>query len=144
MFIYIVVECCCQARNGHEQTTSVLIERGADTSVVDDDGHTPVDVAKTKRIKTKLKQAWMEATQKKEEEAAALGLEDLPGSKDAGASDVEVGHKKIDANVLDVRRRLTCLDLKNYLFRNSVYFWIKFFAVVILSDINQLEGCERL
>ncbi len=42
-----------------------LLEHGADVTLVDDSGLTPVDVAKTKKVKGTLKQAWTEATQAK-------------------------------------------------------------------------------
>jgi hypothetical protein len=44
-----------QARAGHELATSVLLRRGADLSMVDEIGLTPVDVARTKRIQTMLR-----------------------------------------------------------------------------------------
>ncbi len=54
-----------QAINGHDQVASKLLEYGADVTIVDDSGLTPVDVAKTKRVKATLKQAWSDATQGK-------------------------------------------------------------------------------
>ena len=44
---------------------STLLKHGADVTVVDDSGLTPVDVAKSKRVKATLKQAWAKATEKK-------------------------------------------------------------------------------
>ena len=52
-----------QAINGHDQVAVALLKHGADVTIVDDSGLTPVDVAKTKKVKVTLKQAWTEATQ---------------------------------------------------------------------------------
>jgi len=49
---------CLQARQGHEFMTRVLLNHGADVRSVDDDGLTPADVAKTKNIRSSLRQAW--------------------------------------------------------------------------------------
>lgn len=40
-----------------------LLKGGADVTMVDENGLTPVEVAKTKKIKSTLKQAWAEATE---------------------------------------------------------------------------------
>ena len=54
-----------QAINGHDQVASTLLEYGANVTLVDDSGLSPVEVAKTKTVKSTLKQAWTEATQHK-------------------------------------------------------------------------------
>ena len=54
-----------QAINGHDGVATTLLQHGADVTLVDDSGHTPLDVAKTKKVKSTLKQAWTDATQKK-------------------------------------------------------------------------------
>ena len=56
----------CQAINGHDQVAHALLQHGADVTLVDGSGLTPVDVAKTKKVKDTLKYAWSEATQGKE------------------------------------------------------------------------------
>ncbi|XP_070564922.1 uncharacterized protein [Ptychodera flava] len=55
------------AQSGHEKIADTLLEHGADILLVDDGGNTAVDVAKTRKIKTKLKEAWAEATQLRRE-----------------------------------------------------------------------------
>ena len=52
-----------QAHNDHQRTAVTLLQRGADVTLTDDRGLTPVDLAKTRKMKTTLKEAWAEATQ---------------------------------------------------------------------------------
>jgi hypothetical protein len=52
-----------QAHNDHQSTAVTLLEHGADVTLTDDRGRTPVDLAKTRKMKTTLKEAWTEATQ---------------------------------------------------------------------------------
>ena len=54
-----------QAINGHDGVAMTLLKHGADVTIVDENGLTPVEVAKTKKIKSTLKQAWAEATEYK-------------------------------------------------------------------------------
>ena len=54
-----------QAINGHDGVAVTLLKHGADVTIVDENGLTPVEVAKTKKIKSTLKQAWAEATEYK-------------------------------------------------------------------------------
>ncbi|XP_071954850.1 uncharacterized protein [Antedon mediterranea] len=49
------------------QSVNTLLNRGADVTLVDDRGFTPVDVARNKKMKSTLKDAWMEATSNKPE-----------------------------------------------------------------------------
>ena len=42
---------------------ATLLQHGADVRIVDDSGLTCVDVAKTKRVKNTLREAWTEVTQ---------------------------------------------------------------------------------
>jgi len=51
-----------QAINGNAQVVSKLLSCGADVRLVDDGGLTCVEVAKTKRVKAVLREAWSEAT----------------------------------------------------------------------------------
>ncbi|XP_013411766.1 ankyrin repeat domain-containing protein 12, partial [Lingula anatina] len=55
------------AQTGNNDTATTLLEYGADVTLVDDKGLTAVDVAKNKRVRSTLKEAWAEATQKKPE-----------------------------------------------------------------------------
>ena len=55
-----------QAIIGHDLVACALLQRGADVTLYDDSGLTPVDVAKTKKVKATLKHAWAEATQSRE------------------------------------------------------------------------------
>ncbi|XP_074660471.1 uncharacterized protein LOC141912936 [Tubulanus polymorphus] len=57
------------AYKGHDRVASVLLSNGADVTVVNDSGLTAVDVAKSKKIKTTLREAWVDATQNKVEKA---------------------------------------------------------------------------
>ena len=41
----------------------VLLSHDADVTLTDDGGLTPVDMAKTKKVKVTLREAWTEATQ---------------------------------------------------------------------------------
>ncbi|XP_035693013.1 ankyrin repeat domain-containing protein 12-like isoform X1 [Branchiostoma floridae] len=50
------------ASHGHEECSAVLLEHGADITSVDDAGMTPAEVAKGKRLKSALREAWTEAT----------------------------------------------------------------------------------
>ncbi|XP_066280463.1 uncharacterized protein [Branchiostoma lanceolatum] len=50
------------ASHGHEQCSAVLLEHGADITSVDDSGMTPAEVARGKRLKSALREAWTEAT----------------------------------------------------------------------------------
>lgn len=52
-----------QAHNDHQRTAVTLLQHGADVTLTDDRGLTPVDLAKTRKMKTTLKEAWAEATQ---------------------------------------------------------------------------------
>ncbi|XP_046544586.1 LOW QUALITY PROTEIN: uncharacterized protein LOC124254780 [Haliotis rubra] len=54
------------AHNDHNKTAVALLERGADVTVTDDRGLTAVDLAKTRKMKTTLKEAWAEQTHKKQ------------------------------------------------------------------------------
>lgn len=63
---YVIHLCkLSKAREGHEHSTSVLLRRNADVTVVDDSGRTPVDLAQNKWIQTVLRQAWNDATCRK-------------------------------------------------------------------------------
>ncbi|XP_072182009.1 uncharacterized protein [Diadema setosum] len=55
------------ASAGQTQVANTLLHHGADVTLVDDRGKTAVDVAKTKRMKSVLKEAWTEATHNKQE-----------------------------------------------------------------------------
>ncbi|XP_064634506.1 uncharacterized protein LOC135492185 [Lineus longissimus] len=55
------------AIHGHEKVAISLLNHGADVTLVDDSGLTPVEVAKNKKVKTTLREAWVEATQQKVE-----------------------------------------------------------------------------
>ncbi|XP_052242175.1 uncharacterized protein LOC127852295 isoform X2 [Dreissena polymorpha] len=48
--------------NNHEKATSVLLEHGANVTLTDDRGLNPVDLAKTRKMRKKLQEAWTEAT----------------------------------------------------------------------------------
>ncbi|XP_033099233.1 uncharacterized protein LOC117102891 [Anneissia japonica] len=50
------------------QSVNTLLNQGADITLVDDRGFTPVDVARNKKMKSTLKDAWMEATSNKQEQ----------------------------------------------------------------------------
>ncbi|XP_046371744.2 uncharacterized protein LOC124145836 [Haliotis rufescens] len=54
------------AHNDHNKTAVALLERGADVTVTDDRGLTAVDLAKTRKMKTTLKEAWAEQTHMKQ------------------------------------------------------------------------------
>jgi len=54
-----------QAQEGHEHSTSFLLRRNADITVVDELGRTPVDLAQNRWIQTALRQAWNDATRQK-------------------------------------------------------------------------------
>ncbi|XP_021359609.1 uncharacterized protein LOC110454439 [Mizuhopecten yessoensis] len=51
------------AYNDNEQTACCLLKHGADVTLTDDRGLTPVDLARGRKMKTTLKEAWAEATQ---------------------------------------------------------------------------------
>lgn len=53
-----------QARYGHDQATLALVQHGADIFVADEDGLTPLDVAKNKAVKLTLRQAWMSSSRR--------------------------------------------------------------------------------
>lgn len=53
-----------QAHNDHQLTAVTLLQHGADITLTDDRGMTAVDLAKTRKMKTTLREAWAEATQK--------------------------------------------------------------------------------
>lgn len=44
-----------QAAHGSEQCSSVLLSSGADVTIVDDHGYSPVDVSKNRKVKMVLK-----------------------------------------------------------------------------------------
>ena len=54
-----------QAQNGHDVVCSTLLEHGADVTIVDELGKTPLDITKSKKVKATIKAAWTEAMQKK-------------------------------------------------------------------------------
>ncbi|XP_041466973.1 uncharacterized protein LOC121417356 isoform X2 [Lytechinus variegatus] len=56
------------AQAGQTQVANTLLNHGADITIVDDSGNTAVDVAKTKRMKSVLRDAWMEVTDNKQAE----------------------------------------------------------------------------
>ncbi|XP_052799518.1 uncharacterized protein LOC128231131 isoform X2 [Mya arenaria] len=51
--------------NNHEKATDVLLEHGANVMLTDDRGLNPLDFAKTRKMKKKLKDAWAEASTNK-------------------------------------------------------------------------------
>ncbi|KAK6190356.1 hypothetical protein SNE40_002244 [Patella caerulea] len=53
------------SQKDHQRAAVVLLENGADVTLVDDQGNSAVDLAKSKKMRTTLKEAWSEATQKK-------------------------------------------------------------------------------
>ena len=61
MFLQIFFQ---QAHNDHQRTAETLLHHGADVTLTDDRGLTPVDLAKTRKMKNTLREAWTEATQK--------------------------------------------------------------------------------
>jgi len=58
---------CCfpQAQQGHDVICNTLLEQGADVTLVDDTGLTPLDAAKNKKVKATLKAAWTDSMQRK-------------------------------------------------------------------------------
>nr|XP_054757768.1 uncharacterized protein LOC129263877 isoform X1 [Lytechinus pictus]XP_054757769.1 uncharacterized protein LOC129263877 isoform X2 [Lytechinus pictus] len=56
------------AQAGQTHVANTLLNHGADITIVDDSGNTAVDVAKTKRMKSVLRDAWMEVTDNKQAE----------------------------------------------------------------------------
>jgi len=54
-----------KAQQGHEHTTSILLRRNVDVTVVDESGRTAVDMAQNRWIQTALRQAWNDATRHK-------------------------------------------------------------------------------
>ncbi|ESO90584.1 hypothetical protein LOTGIDRAFT_176806, partial [Lottia gigantea] len=53
------------SQQDHQRAAIVLLQNGADVTIIDDQGKSPVDLAKSKKMKSTLKEAWTEATQKK-------------------------------------------------------------------------------
>ncbi|KAL4224924.1 hypothetical protein ACF0H5_015620 [Mactra antiquata] len=51
--------------NNHEKATSVLLEHGANVTLTDDRGLTPLDFAKTRKMKKRLQEAWAEVVNTK-------------------------------------------------------------------------------
>ncbi|XP_060566033.1 serine-rich adhesin for platelets-like isoform X2 [Ruditapes philippinarum] len=51
--------------NNHEKATTVLLEHGANVTLTDDRGLTPLDFAKTRKMKKKLQEAWAEVKSSK-------------------------------------------------------------------------------
>ncbi|XP_041365735.1 uncharacterized protein LOC121380819 [Gigantopelta aegis] len=54
------------AYNDHHQTAKSLLQHGADVTLTDDSGLRAVDLAKSRKMKTTLKEAWTEANDKKQ------------------------------------------------------------------------------
>ena len=54
-----------KAQHGHEHSTSILLRRNADVTIVDESGRTAVDLAQNRWIQTALRQAWNDATCRK-------------------------------------------------------------------------------
>ncbi|XP_064601071.1 uncharacterized protein LOC135467238 [Liolophura sinensis] len=59
------------AYNDHDRAAATLLEHGADISLTDDQGMTALDVARSKRMKSCLREAWAEMVQSRQEVSLA-------------------------------------------------------------------------
>lgn len=60
-----------QAYNDHDRAAATLLEHGADISLTDDQGMTALDVARSKKMKSCLREAWAEVLQSRQEVSLA-------------------------------------------------------------------------
>jgi hypothetical protein len=101
-----------QAINGHDPVACALLQKGADVTLYDDSGLTPVDVAKTKKVKATLKHAWTEATQNREpknlapvREGSARSFSSVGRRKGEVVFDVSI--LRVDSTFLDPKGSFT-------------------------------------
>ncbi|CAH3199065.1 unnamed protein product, partial [Porites evermanni] len=50
------------ASHGYEKSSGTLLDHGADVTITDDNGLSPVDVARGRKVQTVLRDAWAEQT----------------------------------------------------------------------------------
>lgn len=81
-----------QAYNDHERAACSLLKHGADVTLTDDRGLTALDLARGRKIKAVLKEAWTEATQCKP--STSLAPLRTPGREDSRMSSEDVKKKK--------------------------------------------------
>ncbi|KAK3101844.1 hypothetical protein FSP39_006765 [Pinctada imbricata] len=72
------------AYNDHERAACCLLKHGADITMVDDTGLTALDLARGRKMKATLKEAWTEATQSRQ--STNLGPLKTPGREDTRLS----------------------------------------------------------
>lgn len=80
------------AYNDHERAACSLLKHGADVTLTDDRGLTALDLARGRKIKAVLKEAWTEATQCKP--STSLAPLRTPGREDSRMSTEDVKKKK--------------------------------------------------
>lgn len=83
---------CLQAYNDHERAACSLLKHGADVTLTDDRGLTALDLARGRKIKAVLKEAWTEATQCRP--STSLAPLKTPGREDSRLSTEDVRRKK--------------------------------------------------
>ncbi|XP_022336709.2 uncharacterized protein LOC111132656 isoform X3 [Crassostrea virginica] len=80
------------AYNDHERAACSLLKHGADVTLTDDRGLTALDLARGRKIKAVLKEAWTEATQCRP--STSLAPLKTPGREDSRLSTEDVRRKK--------------------------------------------------
>ena len=76
-----------------------LLSYGADVKITDDRGLTPLDVAKTRRMKNMLKEAWAERDKEDEGNGAEEEKPSVNQKKNGPSSQQEDNGKKKNASV---------------------------------------------
>lgn len=103
-----------QAYNDHEHATNVLLHHGGDVTLTDDRGLMPVDLARSRKMKNTLKEAWNEKKQK--QPVANLAPVRAPSREDTRNSVEEKSRRRKGEVIFDVRfdlRLFTFTDYKN-------------------------------
>ena len=88
-----------QSYNNHHKTAVTLLDHGADVLSTDDRGMTPLDLAKSRKMKMTLKEAWTEAS-KTLETGSEVSVGSIPKEKESQSRKNSASSKKKQPEVI--------------------------------------------
>lgn len=106
-----------QSYNNHQQTVSALLDYGADIAITDDQGLTPIEVARTKKMKNLLKEAWTESNRTNNNEITHGSSEEV--KKKGGNTTKKKPEVIFDVSYVRDRPQTTCCVLLIFTNRHS-------------------------
>jgi len=122
----IVFTKCYQSYNNHEKATDVLLEHGAKVTLTDDRGLNPLDFAKTRKMKKKLKDAWSEATTSKS--TTSLGPIRSQSREDLRASIEDLSKRKKGEVIFEVNLKHFAYFALLWMIKAPYYYYFYYYT----------------